>query len=133
MGDSYDNVMENLQLEKRRSRARVIVELMGLYGWLVSRDKREPRWLHVLRRKATGSQAPEGAMWEGKIKTLKRSVVEAETRTKEEVRAVKAKVSAVEAKVSSVEMHMTNLEGKLDRILELLASHDEAGQKSSST
>jgi len=77
MGDSYAKVMDDYAVQTRRSRAKVIVSLIELYGFCVRDHKRvlQPRWLHVLRPANRGSGSGEGgANWEGNLKAIKRDI-----------------------------------------------------------
>jgi hypothetical protein len=76
MGDSYDRVQENYDVQARISRARVIVDMMDLYV-----DPKDPdvfaKWIHVLR--PAGAHARNGKNgWQGRLKAVKKAVVQAE-------------------------------------------------------
>lgn len=77
MGDSYAKVMDDYAVQTRRSRAKVIVSLIELYGFCV-RDHENvlrPRWLHVLRpMRRGGGGAGDGGNWEGNLKAIKRDI-----------------------------------------------------------
>jgi len=78
MGDSYAKVMDDYTVQTRRSRAKVIVSLIELYGCCVKDHERvlQPRWLHVLRQmnKGRGGGAEGGGNWEGNLKAIKRDI-----------------------------------------------------------
>ena len=70
MGDSYDNVTENIQIESIRARARVCADLLidvdgknNIFG----------EWLHVCVAKDENTFSNRST-WEGKLKAMKREI-----------------------------------------------------------
>ncbi len=83
MGDSYDRVQENYEVQARISRARVIVDMMELYV-----DHEDgvvfARWIHVLRPK--GLHQRNGADgWQGRLKAVKHAVNKTEKHIEEKL------------------------------------------------
>merc|ERR1719231_1354534 len=70
MGDSYDNVTENIQIESIRARARVCADL------LVDINRKNDifcEWLHVCAAKDENAFSNRST-WEGKLKAMKREM-----------------------------------------------------------
>ena len=70
------HVMENLSVETQRSRAKVVIGLIDLYGWLVPGRQLalNPRWLHILRPEQSNSSLSHNDGWEGPLAAMKRQL-----------------------------------------------------------
>ena len=68
--------MENLSVETQRSRAKVVIGLIDLYGWLVPGRQLAltPRWLHVLRPEQAMGGLSHTDGWEGPLAAMKRQL-----------------------------------------------------------
>jgi WD40 repeat protein len=112
MGESYGRVMENYPVEIVRSRAKVILDLMDLYGHYLPNTIVYPKWLHVLRPVSAVNK-------DGHVKALKREL--AETR------------ALLVSKIEDQEDHMSkqmdkmneDFEGKTDKMFVLLKQMHE--------
>merc|ERR1711871_90911 len=106
MGDSYDNVTENIQIESIRARARVCADL------LIDVDSKNNifcEWLHVCVAKDENTFSNRST-WEGKLKAMKREIGSVKKEMKKEMNGVKKDMEDMNKK----------LDAKLDAIMELL-------------
>ena len=107
MGDSYDNVTENIQIESIRARARVCADL------LVDINRKNDifcEWLHVCAAKDENAFSNRST-WEGKLKAMKREIggVEKNLEKKMELSDLK------------MDLKVDEVNKKLDAIMELLS------------
>ena len=120
MGDSYDNVTENIQIESIRARARVCADLLidvdgknNIFG----------EWLHVCVAKDENTFSNRNT-WEGKLKAMKMEIgsVEKNLVKKMELSDLKANEAKKEMKkdIDGVKKDMEDMNKKLDAIMELL-------------
>ena len=110
MGDSYDNVTENIQIESIRARARVCADLLidvdgknNIFG----------EWLHVCVAKDENTFSNRST-WEGKLKAMKREIGGVKKEMKKDIDGVKKDID-------SVKKDMEDMNKKLDAIMEVLA------------
>ena len=82
MGDSYDNVTENIQIESIRARARVCADLLIDVG---TNDNIFCEWLHVCVAKDENTFSNRST-WEGKLKAMKREIGGVKKEVKKEVK-----------------------------------------------
>ena len=128
MGDSYDNVTENIQIESIRARARVCADL------LIDVDSKNNifcEWLHVCVAKDENTFSNRST-WEGKLKAMKREIgsVKKDLVKKMELSDLKTNEAKKEMKkdIENVKKEMKKdmedmnkkLDAKLDAIMELL-------------
>ena len=107
MGDSYDNVTENIQIESIRARARVCADL------LVDINRKNDifcEWLHVCAAKDENAFSNRST-WEGKLKAMKREMGGVKKELKEDIDGVKKDIDGVKKDMNK----------KLDAIMELLS------------
>jgi len=130
MGDSFNNVMENIRVQSVRGKAQVCADL--LIDLNESNRIFGQRWLHACVLKDEGSSVSLDD-WEGQSKTLQNKIVEEVKKKVGEM--VGAKMDGVEAKMdasnakmdkkldaSNAKMDASNamMEAKMDKILKLL-------------
>merc|ERR1711907_768642 len=141
MGDSYDNVTENIQIESIRARARVCADL------LIDVDSQNNifcEWLHVCVAKDENIFSNRST-WEGKLKAMKREIGSVEKNlvkkmelsdlkaneakkemkkdidgVKKDIDGVKKDIDGVKKDIDSVKKDMEDMNKKLDAINILL-------------
>jgi hypothetical protein len=111
MGDSYDRVRDNEAVEGRLQKAEVLADMDRTWRfWLTRnetvRNRNYPWCFHALE--PDGLDTYEDSEWEGRLKALRRTLLESDK-----------KISAVDAKVDDLQKAMNE---KLDAILKHLAS-----------
>jgi hypothetical protein len=127
MGDSYDNVTENIQIESIRARARVCADLLIDVG---TNDNIFCEWLHVCVAKDENTFSNRST-WEGKLKAMKREIggVKKEIdgvkkEVKKDIDGVKKDIDGVKKDIDGVKKEMGDmnkkLDAKLDAIMKLL-------------
>eukprot|EP00943_MAST-04B_sp_MAST-4B-sp1_P004331 g4331.t1 len=132
MGDSYDNVTENIQIESIRARARVCADL------LVDINRKNGifcEWLHVCAAKDENAFSNRST-WEGKLKAMKREMGGIEKNlekkmdlkvdeVKKDIDGVKKElkndIDGVKKDIDGVKKDMGDVNKKLDAIMELLS------------
>merc|ERR1711871_701538 len=116
MGDSYSKVMNDYSVQTRKSRAKVIVSLITLYGSMVrNKDQNlRPRWLHVLRPLNKGMSGRSGENWEGNLKAIKKDIASSR-------KDMNLKITQTEAELSEkLERMTTKFKAQTDEILKQL-------------
>ena len=103
MGDSYDNVTENIQIESIRARARVCADLLVDIN---SKNNIFCDWLHVCAAKDENAFSNRST-WEGKLKAMKREIGGVEKN--------------LEKKMELSDLKVDDMNKKLDAIMELLS------------
>ena len=113
MGDSYDNVTENIQIESIRARARVCADLLiDVDG----KNKIFCEWLHVCVAKDENTFSNRST-WEGKLKAMKREIGGVEKNLEKKINF---KVDEVKKDIDGVKKDMEDMNKKLDAIMALL-------------
>ena len=110
--------MENLSVETQRSRAKVIIALMDLYGWLVPGRQLalNPRWLHILRPEQAAGGLSHSDGWEGPLAAMKRQLRLTRKELTDRMRESDQDINARLDKMSR------ELENKTESILRALAA-----------
>ena len=132
MGDSYDNVTENIQIESIRARARVCADLLVDIN---SKNDIFCEWLHVCAAKDENAFSNRST-WEGKLKAMKREIGGVKKDLEKKMELSDLKVDEVKKDIDGVKKELKNdIDGvkkelkkdmgdvnkKLDAIMELLS------------
>jgi hypothetical protein len=125
MGDSYDNVTENIRVESIRSNARVCADLLIDYA---PTHALFTRWLHVCVIKDEGAVSNRNT-WEGKVKAMKNEINKLKSENKNNFEGVKKEMEnvrkGVKEEIKGVNKSVEDLKTQLSEIMTLLRQKEK--------